>query len=120
MTGALTSSSASAGIGYATGAGSTVTQITSRTTAVTINAVCGAITLVSAAGVAGYITFNVNNSTVAATDVPIVVQKSGNDLFSIYVTNIQAGRFSITFYDLTGTTVEQPVFNFIIHKSVAS
>ena len=38
------SSSASDGIGYSTGAGAAVTQITSRATGVTINAICGKIT----------------------------------------------------------------------------
>ena len=43
VTGAVTSSG-TAGVGYATGAGGTVTQATSRTTGVTLNKTTGAIT----------------------------------------------------------------------------
>lgn len=108
------------GIGYATGAGGTITQITSRTTGVTINKTTGAITLVSAAGSGTFATFTVTNSTVAATDVVIVNQKSGTDKYQIFVTAITAGSFDITFATTGGTTTEQPVFNFAVIKGVTS
>ena len=118
--GSITSNSASAGVGYATGAGGTVTQGTSRTTGVTINKISGAITLVSAAGTSSYTTFTVTNSTVAATDVVIVNQKSGTDKYLAFVSNVAAGSFNITFSDVSGTTTEQPVFNFAVIKAVAA
>lgn len=108
------------GIGYATGAGGTVTQLTSRTTGVTINKTTGAITLVSAAGSTSWQTFTVTNSTVAATDVIIVNQKSGTDLYRLHVTAVAAGSFNITFATTSGTTTEQPVFNFAVIKGVTS
>jgi len=108
------------GIGYATGAGGTVTQTTSRTTGVTINKPSGSITLVSAAGTSSYTTFTVTNSTVAATDVIIVNQKSGTDKYETWISNVAAGSFNITFSDVSGTTTEQPVFNFAVIKSVAA
>lgn len=114
------STSASAGIGYATGAGAAVTQITSRTTGVTINAVSGAITLVSAAGSATFATFTVTNSAVAATDTVLAVQKSGTDLYHVNVTAVAAGSFNISFATTGGVTVEQPVFNFVVIKAVAA
>lgn len=107
-------------VGYATGAGGAVTQITSRTTGVTLNKICGAITLVSAAGGASWQSFTVTNSTVAATDTIIVNQKSGTDLNMIHVTAVAAGSFQITFATTGGTTTEQPVFNFAVIKAVAS
>jgi hypothetical protein len=113
-------SNGTAGIGYATGAGSTVTQASSRTTGVTINAVTGSITLVSAAGSASYNTFTVTNNKVAATDVIIINQKSGTDKYEVYITNISAGSFAVTFADMNGTTVEQPVFNFAIIKGITA
>lgn len=116
----ILSSGATAGIGYATGAGGTVTQTGSRTTAVTSNHVCGAITLVSAAGTTAWQTFTVNNSAVAATDTVIVNQKSGTDLNEIHVTAIAAGSFNISFRTTGGTTTEQPVFNFSIIKAVTA
>jgi hypothetical protein len=110
----------SSGIGYATGSGGTVTQLTSRTTGVTINKISGAITLFSAAGTSSYTTFTVTNSTVAATDVIIVNQKSGTDKYEAFVTNVSSGSFDITFSDTSGTTTEQPVFNFAVIKAVAA
>lgn len=119
-TGAITSSSATGGIGYATGAGLAVTQITSRVTGVTINAPCGQITLVSAAGTATWQSLTVTNSAVAAGDTIRVVQKSGTDLNMIHVTAVAAGSFRISFATTGGTTTEQPVFTFAVFKAVAA
>ena len=117
----ILSSGTSSGIGYATGAGAAVTQITSRTTTPpVINRVTGAITLVSAAGSATYQSFTVTNSTVAATDVIIVNQNSGTDKYIIMVTAVAAGSFQITFATTGGTTTEQPVFNFAVIKGVTA
>ena len=118
-TGAITSTG-TAGVGYSTGAGGAVTQATSRTTGVTLNKTTGAITLVSAAGSATAATFTVTNSTVAATDVIILNQKSGTDLYDLKVTAVAAGSFNITFNTTGGTTTEQPVFNFAVIKAVAA
>jgi len=109
-----------AGIGYATGAGGTVTQATSRTTGVTLNKTTGAITLFSAAGTTAATTFTVTNSTVAATDVIILNQKSGTDLYDLMVTAVAAGSFNLTFRTTGGTTTETPVFNFAVIKGVAA
>ena len=108
------------GLGYGTGSGGTVTQATSRTTGVTLNKTNGAITLVSAAGLATFQSFTVTNSTVAATDVVHVTQKSGTDLYQIFVTATAAGSFRITFATTGGITVEQPVFNFAVIKAVTA
>ena len=108
------------GFGYATGSGGAVTQATSRTTGVTLNKTNGAITLVSAAGLATYQSFTVTNSTVATTDTIIVNQKSGTDKNIILVTNVAAGSFEITFATTGGLTTEQPVFNFAVIKAVTA
>ena len=113
-------STGTAGVGYATGAGGAVTQATSRTTGVTLNKTSGAITLFSAAGSATAATFTVTNSTVAATDVIILNQKSGTDLYDLMVTAVAAGSFNISFRTTGGTTTEQPVFNFAVIKGVAA
>lgn len=118
-TGAVTSSG-TAGVGYASGAGGTVTQGTNRTTGVTLNKTTGAITLVSAAGSATPASFTVTNSTVAATDVIVLNQKSGTDKLVLLVTAVAAGSFQITFYTTGGTTTEQPVINFAVIKGVAA
>lgn len=113
-------STGTAGVGYATGAGGAVTQGTSRTTGVTLDKTTGAITLFSAAGSATAATFTVTNSTVAATDVIILNQKSGTDLYDLMVTAVAAGSFNISFRTTGGTTTEQPVFNFAVIKGVAA
>lgn len=61
------------GVGYATGAGGTVTQITSRTTGVTLNKLCGNITMFSAAQAANdLVTFTLTNSFIEAGDYLLV------------------------------------------------
>jgi hypothetical protein len=113
-------STGTAGVGYATGAGGAVTQATSRTTGVTLNKTSGAITLFSAAGSTTAATFTVTNSTVATTDVIILSQKSGTDLYNLMVTAVAAGSFNISFRTTGGTTTETPVFNFAVIKAVAA
>ena len=117
---AIKSAGPTAGIGYATGAGGAVTQITSRTTGVTLNTVVGAITLFSAAGSASAATFTVTDSAVVATDTVNINQKSGTNLYQVLVTAVAAGSFNVTFYTTGGTSVDAPVFNFAVIKGVAS
>jgi hypothetical protein len=108
-------------LGYATGAGGTVTQTTSRTTGVTINKLCGSITLVSAAGSTTVQSFTVSNSLVSATDTVVIVQKSGTDIYlDLSVTAVANGSFRVTFRTTGGTTTEQPVFNFSVIKAVTA
>jgi hypothetical protein len=106
------------GIGYSSGGA--VTQITTRTTGVTLNANVGAITLVSAAGSATPASFTVTNSNVAATDIVVLSQKSGTDLLELHVTATAAGSFRITFFTTGGTTTETPVINFAVIKGAAA
>lgn len=112
--------SSTGGIGYGSGSGGAVTQATSRTTGVTLNNPTGAITLVSAAGSTTEATFTVTNSTVAATDTVNICQKSGTDKYIVMVSAVAAGSFDITFRTFSGTTTEQPVFNFAVIKAVAA
>jgi hypothetical protein len=108
-------------LGYTTGVGGAVTQGTSRTTAVTCNAVCGAITLYTAAGSATAASFTVNNSEVAATDTIVLsVKSSTTNLYNAIVTAVGAGSFQITFYTTGGTTSDAPVFNFAVVTAVAA
>jgi len=111
---------ATGSIGYTTGAGGNVVQTTSRTTGVTINNVCGAISLVSAAGTTAWQSFTVTNSIVAATDTIIINQQSGTDLYIVQVTKVSAGSFRVSFATTGGTTTESPVFSFAVIKSVFS
>lgn len=127
LTGAATAASflatGTAGIGYlpaGAGTGGAVTQGTSRTTAVTLNTICGAVTLISAAGSATPASFTLTNSTIAAGDTVQWSQKSGTDLWEIFTTAVAAGSCKVTMFTTGGTTVEQPVFNFTVLKGCAS
>jgi hypothetical protein len=119
----LTSFQNTTGFGYATagnGDGGTVTQGTSRTTAVTLNKICGQITLFTTTGSTTAASFTVNNSLVAANDVVVAAQKSGTNNYEICVSRVSAGSFQITFRSTSGTSSDAPVFTFAVIKAVAS
>jgi hypothetical protein len=118
-TGAIVSTG-TAGVGYATGAGGTVTQATSRTTGVTLNKRCGTVTMFSAAGSATAATFTVTNSTVGANDVIILNQASGTNVYFLVVTAVAAGSFNITFLTTGGVATDAPVINFAVIDGVAA
>jgi hypothetical protein len=119
-TGFIESSSPTAGIGYSTGAGGAVVQGTSRTTPVTIDKICGSITMFSAAGSTTAATFTVNNSAVEINDTVIINQRSGTNLYNLLVTAVAAGSFNITFKTTGGTATDAPVINFSVIKAVTS
>lgn len=114
----ITSSGTTGGVGYSAGAGGAVTQITSRTTGVTLNNVTGRITLFSAAGSATPATFTVTNSAVAATDIIVMNQASGTNLYETFITAVGAGSFNVTFFTTGGIAIDSPVFNFAVIKGV--
>lgn len=90
--------SSKAGIGYAAGDGSTITQITNRATGVTINALTGAITTDSTSLAAeASAEFVVTNSKVAIGDVPVVAIRSGAVGVGtiVSVAAVAAGSFTI-------------------------
>ena len=120
LTSGVRSSNTTAGIGYATGAGGTVVQITSRTTAVTINKLTGYIQLLSAAGQAAWLSVTVNNSTVAATDNVVVTPATGTNTYICNVSAVAAGSFRFTYYSLVGTAIDSPRFNFAVIKGVSA
>ena len=122
VVGGIVSTDPSAGVGYATGAGGTVTQLTSRTTPVTLNKICGSITLVSAAPVLGaWVSFTVNNTTIGLTDTIALSYSGGSNTYVITPGKIVAGTsFTINIVSVLGIAVDQPVINFSIIKSVTS
>lgn len=110
-----------AGYGSGTGAGGAVTQITTRTTGVTLNTYSGAITLLAAAGSATPASFTVTDSKVAATDTIILsVKSSTTNLYQVFVTAVAAGSFQITFFTTGGTTSDSPVINFAVVRAATS
>ncbi len=123
--GTIVSTSATAGIGYATGAGGTVTQITNRTTGVTINKICGSITTDTTAITAlASASFTVTDSACAIGDVVVLSIRSGqtNKATTASVTTVAAGSFEITITNENGVTSETGamIINFAIIKAVTS
>ena len=107
------------GFGYTTGAGGTVTQATSRVTAVTLSKVCGQIVLFSTTTTAGQVTtFTVTNTLVALADNVIVSQQSGAGIY-FFSLNVNVGSIQISVYTPIAVTVaEAQILNFAIIKSV--
>lgn len=130
LTGAVTaassvkSTSPTAGIGYGTGAGGTVTQATSKTTGVTLSKVVGQITMNNAAlAAAAEATFTVTNTAVAATDVVVACHGSAgtSGAYLVGVSNITAGTFDITVSNVSGGSLSEAiVINFAVIKGVSA
>ena len=113
-------SATSSAFGYKSGSWATVTQTGSRTSAVTINKPSGWIILFATANSTSYATFTVNNTTVASSDMVVVSQVSGANKHATFVTAIAANSFDITFASLAGTTIDAPIFNFMVLKGAGA
>jgi hypothetical protein len=131
MTGAATavsslkSTSETGGVGYGAGAGGAATQSTSKSTAVTLNKICGEITMNNATlNRETAVSFTLTNSAIAATDVVVVNIKSGAtaNAYNVGVTAVAAGSCRIQLHNLLGGTdlSEAVVLNFAVIKAVAA
>jgi hypothetical protein len=110
-------------MGYNTGSSTAVptavTQATSKSTGVTVNAPCGTITMNNAALTAGSeVAFIVTNSMVSAYDVPVVAIKSGATTAGTYllsIATVAAGSFTIAVSNASaGSLSEALVISFAI------
>jgi hypothetical protein len=111
----------SGSLGYGVGTGGTVTQLTSKTTAVTINKATGRITTSNSALAAGARTaFTVNNSLCGTGDTPVVaIVASTNYLVQTYFT--ANGNFGIAIENITGDLLSEAInINFAIIKGATS
>lgn len=119
---AILSTGATHGIGYATGAGGTVTQATSKSTGVTLNKTTGKITMHNATLNAGAeVGFTVTNSAVASTDVVVVNIVSGAtaDSYHVEVDAVGLGSFRISLTNVSASNLgEAIVIRFAVIKSV--
>jgi hypothetical protein len=109
-------------LGYTANAQGTVTQLTDKTTAVTLNKSAGRITManVALAG-ATNVSFTLNNSLISTNDVLIVTLSGGiatAATYNCWVNSLSAGSASITLRNITAATslTEAVIINFaIIH-----
>ena len=110
------------GIGYGTGAGGTVTQATSKSTAVTLNRPAGRITMNNGLLSAGSsVEFTLTNNTIAASDC-LLVNLDGPSLFyRVEVARQPGGSPTIRLTNITGIGLsEAVVINFAIIKGAIS
>jgi hypothetical protein len=103
-------------LGYTTAAQGTVTQLTDKSTGVTLNRSMGRITM-NAASLAGNtaVTFTLTNSLIGANDVLVLHVSSGATAgaYIAYVTSLAAGSCVIALRNLTGGALaEAVVLNF--------
>jgi hypothetical protein len=122
-TGAIRSSGPTSGIGYATGAGGSVIQGTSKATGVTLSKVTGTITLHNAALAAdAIVSFTLTNTAIAANDMLLINHLSGGTI-GAYVFNAAcaAGSATITVANRSaGSLSESPVLQFALIKGVVA
>ena len=110
-------------IGYSAAAQGTVTQATSKSTAVTLNKSAGQITMNNASlATATNATFTLNNSTISANDAVILTISGGQTTpgsYNVFANSLAAGSVSITLRNISGGSLSEAiVINFaIIHCS---
>jgi hypothetical protein len=109
-------------LGYTAAAQGTVTQATSKSTAVTLNKSAGRITMNNAAlGATTAVSFTLNNSYISANDI-IILNISGGAVadataYTVYVSSMATGSAVITVRNLTATSQSEAIIiNFaLIH-----
>jgi hypothetical protein len=108
-------------IGYTPAAQGTVTQLTDKSTAVTLNKPAGRITMNGASlNTATNATFTLNNSFISANDTVILTISGGQATagsYNVFANNLGAGTVSISLRNISGGSLsEAVVINFaIIH-----
>jgi hypothetical protein len=106
-------------IGYTAAAQGTVTQATSKSTAVTLNKSAGRITMDAASlATATNATFTLNNSFISANDTVVLTISGGQATagsYNVFANSLAAGSVSISLRNISGgTLLEAVVINFAI------
>ena len=108
-------------IGYAAAAQGTVTQLTSKSTTVTLDKSAGRITMNNASlATATNATFTLNNALISANDTVILTISGGQATagsYNVFANSLATGSVSITLRNISGGTLsEAVVINYcIIH-----
>jgi hypothetical protein len=112
------------GMGYTTGAGGTVAQTTSKSQGVTLNKLCGLITMNAAAlAAATSVSFVLTNSTIQANDYVMVQHNSGGTSGAYVVNTVTpaGGSATITVTNISaGSLSEGIVLRFVVFKAVTA
>jgi len=112
-------------IGYSAGAGGAVTQAGSKSATVTINKPSGRITTATEALASGaVVSFTVNNSQIAASDVVTLSLAGGNAVpgtYRYWVDQVASGSFRVAIENRSGGALSEAlVFNFAGVKAAGS
>ena len=108
-------------IGYTAAAQGTVTQLTSKSTAVTLNKPAGRITMDAASlATATNATFTLTNSFISANDTVVLTISGGQATagsYNVFANSLAAGSVSISLRNISGGSLSEAiVVNFaIIH-----
>ena len=108
-------------LGYAASAQGSVTQLTDKSTAVTLNKSMGRITMNNASlATATNATFTLNNSSISANDTVILTISGGQATpgsYNVFANALATGSVSITLRNISGGSLsEAVVINFcVIH-----
>jgi len=111
-------------IGYSAAAQGTVTQATSKSTAVTLDKSAGRITMNNASlATSTNATFVLNNSTISANDAVILTISGGQTTpgsYNVFANALSAGQVSITLRNISGGSLsEAVVINYAIIHGVS-
>ena len=100
-------------LGYTAAAQGTVTQLTSKSTAVTLNKPAGVITMNNAAlNTATNATFTLNNSFISANDTIILTISGGQATpgsYNVFANALTSGSVSITLRNISGGSLSEAV-----------
>jgi hypothetical protein len=122
LSGNLLLTSGTGALGYGTGAGGTVTQLTSKSTAVTLNKPCGQITMNNAALAAGAsVEFYLNNSLLTSTDTLVVSGGIYSYNYTTQVKTVSSSIATIRVTNVTGGTLSEALgISFTVTKGALS
>ena len=112
-------------LGYSTGSGGAVTQLTSKTTGVTLDKSNGKITMeaTTAIGIAASVVFTLTNNFIAVTDAVIANIATGGtaNAYTVNVLTVAAGSVGLRVTNISaGILSEAVVVSFAIIKAVAA
>jgi hypothetical protein len=100
-------------IGYTAAAQGTVTQLTDKSTAVTLNKPSGRITMNAASlATATNATFTLNNSFISANDTVILTISGGQATpgsYNVFANSLTAGAVSITLRNISGGSLSEAI-----------
>lgn len=113
-------------LAYVDGSGGTVTQLTSKSTGVTLNAVCGQITTAADSLASNTsVSFTLTNDTIDATDIVLVNASNVGgaaptvNTYIVTCDSVLAGSCRIQIRNISGSAAAQAlVLNFAVIKAV--